>query len=100
MLDKKKYPYAFAPVLIRELDSMVRNPSEEYYVALRGEILRRLMRAEVVNPFHAGAPPKYLEEDEIKASALKAEGKTTRQIAKEMGCSQSTVVRLLNRKYE
>ena len=97
-LQRENYAYAFASALIEHLDTMVRDPSAEDYKALRDEMLRRMSRAETVNPFHAGAPPKYEDDAEDRAYALKKEGMTTRQIAAEMGCSQSTAVRLLNRK--
>ena len=98
-MNKENYPYAFAPALIEQLDTMVRDPSDSDYMALREEMLSRMNRAEVKNPFHAGAPAKYEEEHEEKALFLKAKGLTTRQIAAEIGCSQSTVVRLLNRRW-
>lgn len=97
-LKRENYAYAFASALITHLDTMVRDPSDGDYRALRDEMLYRMNRAETVNPFHAGAPKKYEDDAEDRARALKREGMTTRQIAAEMGCSQSTVVRLLNRK--
>lgn len=96
---QENYPYAFACALIAQLDTMVKDPSDSDYRALREEMLHRMNRAEVKNPFHAGAPAKYEEDYEGRANSLKAEGRTTRQIAAELGCSQSTVVRLLGRKY-
>lgn len=98
-MDRENYPFAFASALIAQLDTMVKDPSDSGYRALREEILHRMNRAEVRNPFHAGAPAKYEGHYEGRARSLKAEGRTTREIAAELGCSQSTVVRLLGRKY-
>ena len=92
-------PHAFACYLLDQIDTMVKDPSDPEYLAIRAEMLRRMNRAEVKNPFKAGAPAKYEEDMEDLVNRLKKGGKKTRQIAAEAGCSQSTVVRLLNRKY-
>ena len=94
-----KYKHAFAPYLIKQLDMMVQDPCSEDYMALREEMLYRMNQAEVKNPFKAGAPVKYEEDDETKAYELKRQGMTTRQIAEQIGCSQSTVVRLISKHY-
>ena len=96
-LDKENYPYAFASALIEQLDTMVHDPFDPDYRALREEMLYRMNRAEVKNPFHAGRPFQYDENFEKRVLSLKNKGLTTRRIAAEIGCSQSTVVRILNR---
>ena len=98
-MKEENIPYAAACALVSEIDKMVKDPEDPMYSKIRAEMLYRMRRAEVRNPFGASAPAKYDEDMEERMNALKKEGKTTRQITSEAGCSQSTVVRLLNRKY-
>lgn len=95
----RKYAHALALGLLRKLDAMVADPQDPDYTELREEIYQRLRISEARNPFNAGPPEKYGSEEEKMAEEFKRKGFTTRQIAKELHCSQSTAVRLLNKKY-
>ena len=98
-METRKYAHAMALGLLGKLDAMVYDPLDPDYTELREEIYQRLRISEARNPFNAGPPEIYGREEEKMAEELKRKGLTTRQIAKELRCSQSTVVRLLNKKY-
>jgi len=86
--------------LVCHLDQYAADPSDPTYQAICREILNRMSESRTAgkNPFGAGAPKKYSDSDVQKACAMKAEGKSHRQIANELGCSPTTVKHLLERK--
>lgn len=97
-----KKPDTAAGALLRELDALVREPYSRRYIEIRADILQRMRAAEARqrNPFNAGAPAKYDDEFIERIKELRRRGEKTRAIAEQLGCSQSTVSRLLNRRME
>lgn len=77
--------------LLRALDRHVKNLEDEEYQKIREDL--RLRMKQTINPFDAGRPSKYKKDTAEKAVALRRSGMTVREVAKELGCSPSTVTR-------
>ena len=80
--------------LLSTLDLYVKDPGDTEYQRIRAELTIRLQRQ--TNPFGAGAPARYTDDDIQKIKQLKQSGKTNREIAKTIGCSVSTISRIIN----
>lgn len=87
---------AFTPIegLFRELDSMVIDPDADTYRYIKQEIKRRIEIA--INPFHAGRPKIYDDEDIARVKQMKQDGKTVRQISKATGISLGKISTIIN----
>lgn len=88
--------YASGEYLLQELDKMVTTGDFSKYREVREILSRRLRGQEMHNARGAGAKPKY-DRQALRIAELKRQGFTTRQIAEQIGCSQSTVVRMLEK---
>lgn len=80
--------------LLSSLDMHIKDTNDVEYQRIRIEISRRLKQQ--VNPFGAGAPVKYNDNDVQSIRQMKQSGKTNREISKVIGCSASTISRIIN----
>ncbi len=94
-----KYRYCRNPnIILSDLDDMVKDQEDLDYKELRTVLKDALEKYYTRNPFKAGRPVQYIEEDRENIRRLRKEGKTMKAIASEMRCSSSTVYRILNSK--
>ncbi len=91
------YSYYNTNQVLSDLDEMVKNREDTDYQELRSLLSDALKQYFSPNPFGAGPPRQYTEEDKEKMQKLRKEGKTMKAIALEMKCSASTVCRVLHR---
>lgn len=80
--------------IFKELDKLVTDSSSISYQFIKRELtLRTKIKA---NPFFAGRPKKYDQEDKENVIRLRKEGKTIREISKQTGISTGKVSAILN----
>ncbi len=97
----ERYAYMPGIGLVYALDEMVESGDFSNYQLLREHLEGRMRRLDRGNPFGAGRPVVYDEDDEDTVLHLKLhEHKTNREVAQIMKCSSSTVSRLYNKGLE
>ena len=92
-------PYCAPSFLVNELDTLVKDPKDPYFLEIKAEIEYRLNRLNNFNPFHAGRKRTYTDEDMIKAADMHRQGLTYEKISQELGYSKATISRMIDRKY-
>ncbi len=83
--------YCTASRLPVYLDYFARDTEDPDYQLLRKRLTEAAERSEDRNPFGAGRPERFDEEDKKSMLEMKNSGMTYRQIAEEYGCSTSIV---------
>ena len=89
--DPTRIRYCTASRLVDYLDHFVKNTGDPDYKLLKTRLMEAAKRSEARNPFGAGRPERFDEEDKKNMLEMKNSGITYRQIAEEYGCSTSIV---------
>lgn len=89
----KMLRYCAPSKIFEMLDGCIRDDKQVLYSEIKKR-LSELIRISI-NPFGAGAPSKYDEDDVLEMKKMHREGKSYRDIAEKFHCSISTVSRHL-----
>lgn len=89
--DPKWIRYCTVSRLADYLDYYVKDTEDPDYQLLKKRLMEAAKRSEDRNPFGAGRPERFDEEDKKEMLEMKNSGMTYRQIAEEYGCSTSIV---------
>ena len=89
--DPKWIRYCTVSRLTDYLDYYVKDTEDPDYQLLKKRLMEAAKRSEDRNPFGAGRPERFDEEDKKGMLEMKNSGMTYRQIAEEYGCSTSIV---------
>lgn len=89
--DPTRIRYCTAVGLVKFLDHFVKDTEDPDYQLLKKRLMEAAKRSEARNPFGAGRPERFDEEDKKAMLEMKNSGMTYRQIAEEYGCSTSIV---------
>lgn len=89
--DPTRIRYCCATYLVKYLDYFVKDTEDADYQLLKKRLMEAAKRSEARNPFGAGRPERFDEEDKKAMLEMKNSGMTYRQIAEEYGCSTSIV---------
>ena len=77
--------------LVEQLDYLVKDPEDKDYLILKRRLYEAAERSVERNPFGAGRPERFDEQNKKEMLAMKESGMTYRQIAEEYECSTSIV---------
>ena len=92
--DPKDYRYMRAYLLVEQLDYYVKDPKDQDYLLLKQYLSQASYKAENPNPFLAGRPERFTDEEKIEIYKRRINDSLTyRQIANEYDCSVSLAYR-------
>lgn len=93
--DPTQIRYCTATGLVDFLDHFAKGTEDPDYQLLKIRLMEAAKRSEARNPFGAGRPERFDEEDKKEMLEMKNSGMTYRQIAEEYGCSTSIVYKVV-----
>lgn len=93
--DPTRIRYCCATYLVECLDHFVKDTDDPNYMLLKTRLMEAAKRSEARNPFGAGRPERFDEEDKKNMLEMKNSGMTYRQIAEEYECSTSIVYKAI-----
>ena len=95
--DPKDYRYLNSRWLVKQLDYYVKDTEDGNYLLLKQLLMKAAEKADNQNPFEAGRPQRFSDEEKIEIYYLKHKGRWTyKQIAKQYDCSVSLAYRAAN----
>ena len=87
----ENFHYCMPAYLVEQLDYLVKDPEDRDYLILKRRLYEAAERSIEKNPFGAGRPERFDEEDKRNILEMKNSGMTYWQIAEEYECSTSIV---------
>ena len=91
----ENFQYCMPDYLVEQLDYLVKDPEDKDYLILKRRLYEAAERSVERNPFGAGRPERFDEQDKKEMLAMKESGMTYRQIAQEYDCSPSIVYKAI-----
>lgn len=92
--DPEDYRYMRAYLLVEQLDYYVKDPGDQDYLLLKHFLSQAAHKAENPNPFDAGRPKRFSDEEKIEIYKRRfSDSLTYRQIGEEYDCSPSLAYR-------
>ncbi len=91
----ENFRYCMPAYLVEQLDYLVKDPEDKDYLILKRRLYEAAKRSVERNPFGAGRPERFDEQDKKEMLSMKESGMTYRQIAQEYDCSPSIVYKAI-----